>query len=487
MLKCWNHVAGSSAENAKSCVRYIRNIYVFYACMPQESFYKSFMTTSISRSVQSEPSLPANDGSASDSPLAFKALLFFIFVLYVAPQGIIPALEPLKLGKLSAGLAIVSYGIATLSQGRRFTVLTPEVKLIFGFVALAVVSIPLSGWPGGSFEFFLDIFSKSVILFFMVVNLLPNLTRLRQMIWGVSIYSTIDAGIAIKNYLGGNVLFSGSTSRARGGYSGVSGDPNDLALCLNIAIPFIWYLRESSQNRLEKMLLTGMLLGCVAGVMVSFSRGGFLGLLGLFIWAVIIHVRKHGPAVLIRAALLGAVFFALAPGGYTDRMHSIANTSEDQTGSADVRWTIMKRAAQISLEHPFGAGLKMHNILLKDVNTALTGVHSAFLEVAADLGIVGGVLFAVIFLKLILAMQAVRNSPVLNPNIKPLAEAAEISLVAFGVSGMFLAVAYQAPFYLLAGIAVAIKDVAGRADNDGDEQPPSQGMVYAIQPIAKDA
>ena len=420
-----------------------------------------------------------------DSPLAFKALLFLIFMLYVAPQGFIPILEPLHLGKVSAGIAILSYGVATLAQGRGFTTLTSEIKLIFGFLTLAIISIPLSGWPGGSLEFFLDIFSKSVIVFFMVVNLLPNLDRLKQMIWAISLFSTIDAGIAIKNYLSGNVLFSGSTGRARGGYSGLTGDPNDLALCLNIAIPFIWYLRESSQTRMQKVLLTGMLVGCIAGVVVSFSRGGFLGLLGLFVWAVIIHTRKHGPAVLVKAALLGVVFFALSPGGYTDRMHSIADTSKDQTGSADVRWTVMKRAAQISLEHPFGAGLKMHNILLKDVNTALTGVHSAFLEVAADLGIVGGILFAVIFLKLILAMRAIRNSSASSEDSKRLAEAAEVSLVAFGVSGMFLAVAYQAPYWLLAGIAISIKDVAGRMRlnvDDEPNQPAPQIVVYAVQP-----
>jgi putative inorganic carbon (hco3(-)) transporter len=441
------------------------------------------MTATINETFHGGPILPATEEEpAPDSPLAYKALLFLIFMLYVAPQAFIPALEPLHLGKVSAGVAILAYGISILAQGRRFTIVTLEVKLISCFVALAIVSIPLSGWPGGSLDFFLDVFSKSVIVFFMVVNLLPNLTRLRQIVWAISLFSTIDAGIAIKNYLSGNVLFSGSTGRARGGYSGLTGDPNDLALCLNIAIPFIWYLRKSSQTRMEKMLLTGMLILCVAGVVVSFSRGGFLGLLGLFLWSVILHTRKHGPAVLMKAMLLGILFFAFSPAGYTDRLHSISDTSKDQTGSADARWTIMKRAAQISLENPFGVGLKMHNILLKDVNTALTGVHSAFLEVAADLGIVGGVLFAVIFLKLIWAMQTIRNSSASNLSVKPLAEALETSLVAFGVSGMFLAVAYIVPFYVLAGIAIAIKDLADRTrlDGDTDNYRRSPEVVYNV-------
>ena len=316
----------------------------------------------------------------------------------------------------------------------------------------------------------------------MVVNLLPNLDRCRKMLWAISLFSTINAGIAIKNYLTGNVLIGGSVIRARGGYSGLSGDPNDLALSLNIAIPFIWYLIQSSQSRLEKMLLTGMLLGCIAGVVVSFSRGGFLGLMGLFIWAVIIHARKHGPAVLMKAVLLAAVFFALAPGGYTDRMHTIADTSKDETGSANARWVVMKRAVEIAVEHPPGAGLKIHNVLLKSVSSSLTGVHSAFLEVAADLGIGGGILFMAIFLKLILCMQHVKNSRFTSVSIRPLAEAAELSLVAFGVSGMFLAVAYQAPYYLLAGIVIAIKGIADRtrSHDDAYEKSQSQDIVYAL-------
>jgi O-antigen ligase len=146
--------------------------------------------------------------------------------------------------------------------------------------------------------------------------------------------------------------------------------------------------------------------------------------MGLFLWAVIIHTKRHGPAVLVKAVLLGIIFFAFSPAGYSDRLHSISDTSKDETGSANARWVGMVRAAQLSVEHPFGVGLKMHNILLNDRST---GVHSAFLEVAADLGIMGGILFAVFFIRLIFAMQAIRDSPTSCGGMKPLAEASEVS------------------------------------------------------------
>ena len=44
-----------------------------------------------------------------------------------------------------------------------------------------------------------------------------------------------------------------------------------------------------------------------------------------------------------------------------------------------------------------------------------------------------------------------------------LAEAVEVSFVAFAVSGMFLPVAYHAGFYILAGMALAVKEIAKRA------------------------
>lgn len=397
----------------------------------------------------------------SDAPLAFKALLFLVFMIYVAPQAIIPALEPLHLAKVSAGLAIATYGLATL-RGHRFTVMTTEIKLILCFVGIAVISIPGSVWPGGSLDFFFDIFSKSVIVFFMVANLLTSQKRLHTLLWAICMFSAFNAFTAVNGFLHGNVMVAGDLMRSRGGYSGLSQDPNDLALSLNIAIPFVWYLFEYTEKRFEKILLGVMLALCIIGVVVTYSRGGFLGLLGLFLWMMVIQVKKRGIGALLKGLILAAVFFALAPGSYSERILTIGDSSKDVTGSSDVRWTLMKEAVNITMEHPFGAGLKMHNVLIKRVNSAMVGVHSAFLEVAADLGVIGLVLFSLVFWKLMRSMQQIRASPLSSLKTVGLAEATEVSLVAFGVSGMFLAVAYQVPFYLLAGITIAVKDLAGR-------------------------
>ena len=394
------------------------------------------------------------------SPLAFKALLFFFFIMYVAPQALIPGLEPLHLAKISAVLAIAAYGFSRLVQGQQLTVFTKEIKLILWFVVVAIVSIPLSQWPGGSWDFFTDTYSKSVILFFLVVNLLVNQKRCRQMLWAITIFSAFNAVIGVDRYLSGEVV---GGYRVKGGYSGLSADPNDLALSLNLAIPFMWYLFESSKRTFQKMLAGSMLVLAVVGVILSYSRGGFLALIGLFLWFAWIRFKNRGAAVLVKAAFIGMLVLAFFPSGYSDRVLSIFDSSKDDTGSGEVRLIVMKEAVNIVVQHPLGAGLKMHNLLVQKAGAGWAGVHSVYLEIAADLGLIGGVLFVVIHWKLIRAMQHLRTSPALRGStLRPLAEATEVSLIAFAVGGMFLAVAYLQSFYILAGITLAVKIMAMR-------------------------
>ena len=124
-----------------------------------------------------------------DAPVAFKALLFLLFIVYIGPQFIVPALVPLHLAKISAGIAITAYCFSTLSQGRSISIMNSDVKLILGFVGLALALIPLSTWPGGSLNFFIDVFSKSVVLLFLVLNLLTTEKRCRQLIWALALFS----------------------------------------------------------------------------------------------------------------------------------------------------------------------------------------------------------------------------------------------------------------------------------------------------------
>ena len=395
--------------------------------------------------------------AAEDTAVAFKALLFLLFVVFIAPQAIIPALEPLHLAKLSAGIAITAYCFTCMARGRAITVVNSDIKFILAFVVLALLSIPFSAWPGGSLNYFIDVYSKSVIFLFLVFNLLVDEKRCRQVIWAQILFCAFNSSIAIYRYLNGEFF---AFNRVRGGFSGIADDPNDLALSLNLALPLIIYLFTSTRHAFRKALLAAIFLITVAGVVVTFSRGGFLGLLAIFVWLVWTRMKTGGATVFLKALVFVLLFGVMVPPAYYDRIVSIADSSKDYNGSREARWMLMKEAVMIAVEHPFGAGLKMHNILMKRISSSLKEVHSAFLEVAADLGFLGAILFAMIFWRLLRGMQKIKSLGVESTNLKSLAEGIEGSLIAFAVSGMFLPVAYHASFYILAGMALAVRELA---------------------------
>jgi O-antigen ligase/polysaccharide polymerase Wzy-like membrane protein len=393
----------------------------------------------------------------SEGSFAFVCLLFLTFIIYVAPQAIFPFLEPLRLAFVSAVLGIGAY-ILTVFRGHPVTIMSQEIKLVFWFMALAIVSIPLSGWPGGSFTFFTDVFSKSIIVFFLVANLLTSKDRLRKFFWVFALFSAFNAYNGIHRYSIGEVY--DSRGGARGSYSGVAGDPNDLALSVTMALPFVWYLFESNKSTFQRWISGGICVVLLCGVVLTYSRGGFLSLLALFLWFVYGKVKEGKTGVMVTAVLAFVVMLTLAPGSYSNRILSIVDASEDATGSSTSRWDGMVEAAKIAVAHPLGVGLKMHNILM---GGHMIGVHNAFLEVAADLGIVGGVLFVMIVWKLFVSMGRIsRDRRPVNDELPRMAEAAQASLVAFAVGGFFLAQAYTFPVYYLMGIAVAIQELAGR-------------------------
>src|SRR3989454_10147831 len=116
-----------------------------------------------------------------DYPLAFWGLVFFTFIVFVAPQNIYATLQPLHLAKASAILALAAYAGRRLSRGEPILPVGPEFGLLTALTVLAVLSIPFSLWPGGSFGVLTDLYLKSVLVFILTAQVITSVLRLRQM------------------------------------------------------------------------------------------------------------------------------------------------------------------------------------------------------------------------------------------------------------------------------------------------------------------
>jgi putative inorganic carbon (HCO3(-)) transporter len=408
-------------------------------------------------SGKSTAPLPNDEGS----PIAYRALLLLIFVIYIAPQALVPALEPLHLAKVSAIIAVIAYLARVLGSGVRWTVMNREVRLMLILMSIALISIPFSMWPGGSVGFFLDQYSKSIIVFFLVANVLTSFRRYRTFLWTIGIFSAFNAVLGIKNYLTGSFVLT--YGRVLGGVSGIASNPNDLALTLNLAIPFLVYLYSTARSSRQRILVVGLIAIHLGGIVISFSRGGFVTLVMFVLWTAWVCGQRQGMGFFIKTvagmSVLALVLLWVGPEGYGSRIDSISDMDKDTTGSSQARWQGMVGAAQGMLTHPLGVGLHMNNLVLHDMGLGWLGVHNVYLELGAELGFPGLIVFLMLLYGLIASMKKVRIQYEHIPEMAQLAQAGGGAMVAYATAAMFHPVAYHFYFYIVAGLMIACQQL----------------------------
>lgn len=406
-----------------------------------------------------------------ESNLPFYALLFFTFIVYIAPQEYFPFLKPLYLAKIFAIFAALTYVFNTLGKGKPIFKLDTEIRLLLTIVVIAILSIPFSLWPGGSFNTLINLYLKVIIIFLLISSLLNSMSRIKTMLWFIMLYCTFIAVVAIKNFYTGNFYES---VRIYGAASGMAMNPNDLALTILVILPFSFSIFIISKKKIGKLFsLAYVLLGTIA-IILTFSRAGFIGLLVAYGLCFLKMVKRSGLKIVVLTLVLLIIVFIIFPEGYTDRIASIFDSSKDSTGSSIERRESTIKGFQVMLEHPIlGVGLGMNILALNEKGMYWQMIHNVYLQIGSELGITALVIFIILFGKLIINMRVIQKDfkkSGKNENLSLLAQATEISLIAFAVVAIFYPVAYHFYFYYVAGFAVAIKRVAyGNTDYIKDD------------------
>lgn len=388
---------------------------------------------------------------------AFGGLIAFEIVLLVAPQEQFKALAMLRPALMAAGVAMLGHLLDRTAALSDPLPSSRTVRLALALLVWAVLTLPWSYWPGGTVSTMQDLYLKSLAIFWLLSRVIDRPSRLRAMAWTIALGSIPIALSAIQNY-GAGIDMAGSGHRIEGYHSGLAGNPNDLALTLDLTIPFAIAMARSSVSRMLRLVGAGVAAIAVVGVVVTFSRGGFIALMtiALVSWWPLIRRR---PMRAIGIAVVAAMLFTVLPSAYVARLQTIGDMNADKTHSAQDRWRDMGAALDFVANHPvIGAGLGNDVLALNQVRGATwTEVHNAYLQTAVELGGVGGVLFiAMIVAAISEASRAERRlTDAGSGHAVQLARAVRISLLAFAVGALFYPIEYHFFFYNLAGLAVA--------------------------------
>jgi putative inorganic carbon (HCO3(-)) transporter len=404
----------------------------------------------------------------SGSSVAFWALVAFTVILLLSPQAWLPALKVVRIAFLAAGLAMAAHIADRTIRREAITPMSPEIGIVLTLVCWSLLTIPLSYWPGGSVRVLTDNYLKAVAFFWLLGIIITSTDRLRMMTWTLVLCSIVLAATGVYNYFSGEFLSTGVRGfyRIEGyvGGSGLTGNPNDLALMLNLIIPLAAALAFITRGP-ARLVAAGALLLAIGAVILTFSRAGFLGLGASFVMFLMVLVRRKSAGIAGGLLLLTLCVVPMLPAGYVDRLSTITNIQEDETGSAQGRWRDTKVAMEVVAMNPvIGVGIGQDVLAMNDERGRDTWrrVHNVYLQYGVDLGLPGLFLFAWLHWLCFRTARAVEKRASLQPAMRDLAllaAAVQVSLVAFLVEAMFHPIAYQFYFFTIGGLAVALRNI----------------------------
>ena len=412
------------------------------------------------------PDREVSQARGAGSPVPFGALVAFTTILLLAPQSVIPALKTLRIALFAAGVAILVHMFDSTSRRRPVVSSSPEIVMVLLLLSWAVASIPFAYWPGGAVAMITDQYLKAIVFFWLIATLVTTRERLRTFAWALALCSIPLAATALVHFESGTYVTSGNAPVQRiAGLSGLTGNPNDLALTLNLLIPIAGVLLFTARGVAARGLALSALILSVPAVIVTFSRAGFLTLsvIGLMSFVFFIKWRAPGPAAALLVVACGVI--PLLPAGYIERLNTITDIEADPTGSAQGRWADYRIAAQLVTQHPvMGAGVGQDILALDRLRGRPTwrSVHNAFLEYAVDLGLPGILLFLWL---LAASFRSARSVEIWSSRHQALgdltimASGVQVALMAFVVAACFHPIAYQFYFFCVAGLSVALKNV----------------------------
>jgi putative inorganic carbon (HCO3(-)) transporter len=290
---------------------------------------------------------------------------------------------------------------------------------------------------------------KIQLITLMTILVITNRERLNQLIW------VITFSIGFFGIKGGLfTLATGGSYRVWGPPDSFIEGNNELALALLMIVPFMWYLRTQIESEWLKHALVASILLCIVSIVGSYSRGAFVAMAAV----ITIFLMKGNRRVLLGIALIvvSAAVLSFMPATYFSRIDTIETYDED--ASALGRLNAWHFAYNLASDNPltgggFGAFTKDLFMVYAPDPLDFHDAHSIYFEVLGEQGFVGLFLFLLLWFLCYRTCGNIIKQVRGIENLKwaeTLARMTQVGLVAYGVGGAFLGLAYfDLPYHMM--------------------------------------
>ncbi|MBP1765146.1 MAG: putative bicarbonate transporter, IctB family [Firmicutes bacterium] len=308
---------------------------------------------------------------------------------------------PLSLGVATAflGLGVVCW-LGKMLVARRWQFRrTPYDWLIALLIVLSASSILVAPDRWLSFYNYYNLMGRYILLYYLVVNNIHSLDQMKRLVWALLMSAALVTLYGFYQYVHGvdvsmaEWVDGGQFPELKTRVFSTLENPNLLAgfLMVNMAIAAGVALHTpEAKFKLALIAFIAMLGVCLV---LTYSRGVWLSILAVIILYGILYSRKVFWLLLIVPLAL-----VLAQDSLMDRILSIANPTDT---SSTLRLALWESTVAMILDHPFlgigwGAYLFVYpeyDFFLQDAGTKIFHAHNMYLNIAAEIGVPGLMVF----------------------------------------------------------------------------------------------
>lgn len=402
--------------------------------------------------------------------VGFGALFFFTFAVFSSVPDFIPGLRSIRPSLIAAFVGLLAVGIS----GRIGVLLRNKIAIFYlGLTIWFLLCVPFSVWPGGAVSTIVGPWLVALMSLFLVGGLIWNVDQFRRIVNLIGYSAVILSIIALAlNQLNDEDRLMLQNSRY--------GNPNELSMIVLAALPFLAYMAIRRGNGIRRIIAV---FGFPPILMVIAKTGSRAAMIGAVVSMLAVFLNV-GMAQKVKLIVLGSAALAIVlivlPSRTTDRFITIFgdNTAMPVGGndeiaaaeSAAARRMLLMDSITLTLRSPlFGVGPGNFPIA-QDTLARARGesmgnwhlTHNTYTQYSSEAGVPSLLLFLAALVTCFRSISRTMKAPVPPGSVewqdlRMIAFALRISLIAFLTCAFFDSLAYSPTVAVLLGLSISLE------------------------------
>jgi O-antigen ligase len=420
-------------------------------------------------------------------------LPIFIIGSYIEPMQFFPNLIVYNPTSIIGSVVLLGCFLHRMSNPDPFKMHIPQIKVMWIFMIWIILSTLTHTTV--SMPVFINV-ARVLIPYFLFSSILKTRKQVSLIVWLFIILGAVAAVYGIYQFKFNIGIYDRGIKRIVSFFD----NPNAFGVSLTILIPLVLGKLMNKKNKpLVKLILLALLAFIMAGVVISYSRSGFIGFIaGIFLFVVLYFRAEKKIVAGVVAIFLLLIMIDIFPSHakYTmwARMRTVTrakSANELDSGRAQTN----KAGIKMMLKNPvFGVGLGgfTHNYRrlaagssdIRIVSEHALVAHNLYVQIGSQLGVCGLLIFFWFILSVMKDLIWTRQQLAENPEdeMRILAVSLQVAVIVFLLCGFLSGILFNKGMWMLLPLSAAIKRIIAREKNPNFKEGNKIEKIKYVQP-----